>query len=162
MPQSLSDRMFQIAYVVPDLKAALGFFKEKLGVAKFLVKEDVQLQDQTYMGKPADLHQSIAFGWAGPVQIELIQPLSGTSTYSEYLKKMPGGGVQHVGLLVDDYAKGCDEMQAQSFNLVQSGRNGETRFGYFDTDRVMGTLTEIVYIAPAERAMFEKMRRGEG
>ncbi len=75
---------------------------------------------------------------------------------------MPGGGIQHVGLLVDDYAQGCDEMKAQGFNLVQSGRNGETRFGYFDTDRVMGTLTEIVFIAPQERAMVERMRRGEG
>ena len=161
MPQSLSDRTFQIGYVVPDLKAALAFFKDKLGVAKFLVLEDVKLQDQTYMGQPVELRQSIAFGWAGPIQIELIQPLSGTSTYSEYLKKMPGGGIQHVALLVDDYDKGCAEMKQQGFNLVQSGRNGETRFGYFDTERMIGTLTEIVFIAPAERERFEKMRRGE-
>jgi methylmalonyl-CoA/ethylmalonyl-CoA epimerase len=161
MPQSLSERTFQIAYVVPDLKTALGFFKDRLGVPKFLVLEDVKLQDQTYLGRPADLHQSIAFGWAGPVQIELIQPLSGTSSYSEYLKKMPGGGLQHIGLLVEDYDQGCAEMKQQGFELVQSGRNGETRFGYFDTDRVIGTLTEIVFIAPAERAMFEKMRKGE-
>lgn len=161
MAQTLADRIFHMAYVVPDLHAALGFFRDKMGVPKFLVKEDVTLQDQTYMGRPADLHQSIAFGFAGPIEIELIQPLSGISSYSEYLKRTPEGGIQHLGLLVDDYDKGIAEMQAKGFNLVQTGRNGETRFGYFDTDRVMGTLTEIVYRAPKEREMFERMKRGE-
>ena len=161
MTQSLADRIFHFAYVVPDLHAALSFFREAMGVPKFLVKEDVTLQDQTYLGQPADLHQSIAFGFVGPVEIELIQPLSGVSSYSEYLKKTPGGGIQHLGILVDDYDTGVTEMQAKGFNLVQTGRNGETRFGYFDTDRAMGTLTEIVYRAPKEREMFERMKRGE-
>lgn len=124
--------------MVPDLHAALAFFREKMGIAKFLVKENVTLQDQTYMGRPADLHQSIAFGFAGPIEIELIQTLSGVSPYSEYLKKTPEGGVQHPGILVDDYDNGVAEMQAKGFSLVQTGCNGETRFGYSDTDRVMG------------------------
>ena len=161
MAQSLAERIFHMAYVVPDLHAAFSFFRKTMGVPKFLVKEDVTLQDQTYMGRPADLHQSIAFGFAGPIEIELIQPLSGVSSYSEYLRKTPEGGIQHLGILVDDYDKGIAEMQAKGFNLVQTGRNGETLFGYFDTDRVMGTLTEIVYRAPKEREMFERMKRGE-
>lgn len=37
---------------------------------------------------------------------------------------------------------------------MQSGRNGETRFGYFDTDRMIGALTEIVYLRPEVRAAF--------
>ena len=99
-----------MAYVVPDLKAAIGFFKEKLGVASFLVKEDVKIQDQIYLGKP-------------------------------------------------DAA--AADMKARGFDLVQSGRNGDTRFAYFDTDGLIGTLTELVYLAPAERAGFERMKRKE-
>jgi catechol 2,3-dioxygenase-like lactoylglutathione lyase family enzyme len=161
MAPTLAERIFHIAYVVPNLKAALAFFQDKLDVPRFLVKEDVQLQDQMYMGKPADIRQSIAFGWAGHFEFELIQPLSGTSTYSEFLKKVPGGGMQHTGILVDDYDKGVAEMTAKGFTLVQSGRNGDTRFGYFDTDRVIGTLTEVVYRAPKEEEFIARFRRGE-
>ena len=44
---------------------------------------------------------------------------------------------------------------------AQSGRNGETRFSYFDIDDPIGTLMEVVYLAPAERAGFERMKRKE-
>ena len=58
-----ADQVFQIAYVVPDLHAAIRFFKEKLGVADFMVWENFMLQDQIYNGAPGDHKQSIAFGF---------------------------------------------------------------------------------------------------
>jgi len=156
---TLSDGVFQIGFVVPDLKAAIAFFKEKLGVLDFLVIENAQLQDQTYNGKPADLHKSLAFGYCGEIQIELIEPHSGTSTYSEFLKQNPQGGMQHFGIMVDDYDKAVANMQARGFKLVQTGRNGETRFGYFDTSAVVGALTEVVYLHPQERQGLERLKR---
>jgi len=159
---TLADNVFQIAYVVPDLHTAIRFFKNKLGVPSFLVLEDVKIQDQTYLGKPGDYRQSIAFGFCGQIQIELIQPLAGTSSYSEFLKDHSKGGVQHLGIMVDSYDAAVADMKARGFTLVQTGRNGETKFAYFDIDDLAGTLMEVVYLAPAERAGFEKMRRKEG
>jgi len=161
MTTPFAEKVFQIAYVVPDLHAAIRFFKQKLGVADFLVWENFMLQDQTYNGAPGDYVQSIAFGFAGQLQIELIQPLSGVSSYSEYLKQNPRGGVQHLGILVDDFDAAMSEMTARGYRVVQSGRNGDTRLAYFDTDGDIGILTEIVYIAPDERAKFERMKRGQ-
>ena len=150
-----ADKVFQIAYVVPDLHAAIRFFKEKLGVADFMVWENFMLQDQIYNDAPGDHSQSIAFGFAGQMQIELIQPISGVSSYSEYLARNPKGGIQHLGILADDFDAAVAGM---SYAVVQSGRNGETRLAYFDTDRDVGVLTEIVYLAPEERAKFEAMK----
>ena len=127
----------------------------------FLVKEDIQGQEQTYRGKPGDFRHSIAFGYAGDVQIELIQTLSGASTYSEFLEQNPNGGVHHLGILSDDYNAGVADMTGRGFKLVQSGRNGETRFAYFDVDHPIGTLMEIVCLAPAIKAAFERLKRGE-
>lgn len=158
---TLADNVFQIAYVVPDLHAAIRFFKDKLGVPSFLVLEDIKIQDQTYLGKPGSFRQSIAFGFCGQIQIELIQPLAGTNSYSEFLKDHPKGGVQHLGIMVDNYDAAVADMKARGFTLVQTGRNGETKFAYFDIDDLAGTLMEVVYLAPAERAGFEKMRRKE-
>jgi catechol 2,3-dioxygenase-like lactoylglutathione lyase family enzyme len=153
-----ADKVFQIAYVVPDLHAAIRFFKEKLGVADFMVWENFMLQDQIYNGAPGDHSQSIAFGFAGQMQIELIQPISGVSSYSEYLARNPKGGIQHLGILADDFDAAVAGMTARGCAVVQSGRNGETRLAYFDTDRDIGVLTEIVYLAPEERAKFEAMK----
>jgi catechol 2,3-dioxygenase-like lactoylglutathione lyase family enzyme len=158
---ALADDVFQIAYVVPDIHDAIRFFKEKLGVPTFMLKEDIRVQEQTYRGEPGEYRQSIAFGFLGQMQIELIQPLSGTSTYSEFLETNPKGGVQHLGILVDDYNAGVTAMEGQGFTLVQSGRNGETRFGYFDVNHPIGTLMEVVYLAPQERAGYERMKRSE-
>ena len=158
---TLADNIFQIAYVVPEIHAAVRFFKEKLGVPGFLVKEDIEGQEQTYLGKPGNFRHSIAFGYAGEMQIELIQALSGESTYTDFLKQNPKGGVHHLGILVEDYAAAVADMKARGFELVQSGRNGETRFAYFDVDHPIGTLLEVVYLAAPIRAAFERLKRKE-
>jgi catechol 2,3-dioxygenase-like lactoylglutathione lyase family enzyme len=157
--KTLAQSVFQIGYVVPDLKAAVAFFKEKLGVPHFMVVEKIHLSDQTYRGKPSDVTSAIAFGYLGDMQIELIQPISGESTYTEFLAKNPAGGVQHLGVMVEDFDKAVADMKAKGFPLVQSGRNGETRLAYFATDPAIGTLTEIVYIHPPERGRFEDLKQ---
>lgn len=157
---ALADKVFQIGYVVPDLHAAIRFFKDTLGVRDFMVWENLMLDDQTYNGAPGDYVQSIAFGYLGDLQVELIQPLSGESTYSAYLRQNPRGGVQHVGILVDDFDAAVAAMTARGFEAVQSGCHGETKLVYFDTGEASGTLTEIITIAPDELAMFERFKQG--
>ncbi|MPZ59217.1 MAG: VOC family protein [Rhizobiales bacterium] len=157
----LAQKIFQIGYVVPDLHAAIRFFKETLGVPDFMVWENLMLEQQTYNGTPGDYVQSIAFGYAGDMQIELIQPLSGESTYSAYLRQNPKGGVQHLGILVDDFDAAVKAMTARGFKIVQSGCHGDTRLVYLDTGDASGTLTEIITITPEEQAMFARFKRGE-
>jgi catechol 2,3-dioxygenase-like lactoylglutathione lyase family enzyme len=160
-PRALANNIGQIAYVVPEIHGAVRFFKEKLGVPNFLVKEDIGGDEQTYRDKPGNSRHSIAFGYAGDMQIELIQSLSGASTYSEFIEQNPKGGVHHLGVFVDDYAAAVADMIARGFEMVQSGRNGETRFAYFDVDHPIGTLLEVVYLAAPIRTAFERLKRNE-
>ena len=74
MAGTLAQGAYQIGIVVPDIHKAMDFFKAKLGVPEFLFIEKPELQDETYMGKPAPLRLHLAFGWAGDMQVELIQP----------------------------------------------------------------------------------------
>jgi hypothetical protein len=90
----------------------------------------------------------------------VIQPLAGPSTYVDFLARSPQGGVQHLGHRVEDYDAAVAAMTARGYRLVQSGRNGATRFGYFDTDTPTGTLTEVVFIAPAEWNSLQRLKRG--
>jgi len=161
MPEPWTDRLFQIGYVVPDLGAAMRQFHTDLGVPKFLVVENTCLTDQRYMGELAEFRQSIAFCFSGAMQIELIQPLSGPSTYTEFLKAHAEGGVQHVGYRVDNLAQATAAMIAKGYRVVQSGQAGNTRLAYFHKTPMFGTAIELLDIEPAELAKFERLRRGE-
>src|SRR5580704_13177995 len=129
MASTLAQNVFQIVFVVPDIHKGMAFFKDKLGVPEFLFIEKPELQDETYLGKPAPLRLHLAFGWCGDTQIELIQPIAGTSTYSKFL----------------DHSS-------------QGGMHNETRFAYFDTTGTIGALTEIVYLQPEEKAYMHSLK----
>jgi hypothetical protein len=152
MPSTLAQGAFQLGIVVPDIHKAMAFFKGTLGVPEFLFIEKPELQDEMYLGKPAPLRLHLAFGWAGDMQVELIQPIAGVSTYSKFLDHNPQGGLHHYGIEIPNYAQGVQEMQAAGFALIQGGRHNETRFAYFDTTAITGTLTELVYLQPEEKA----------
>jgi methylmalonyl-CoA/ethylmalonyl-CoA epimerase len=159
MTGTLAQNVFQIGFIVPDIHKAMAFFKEKLGVPEFLYVEKPELQDETYLGKPAPLRLHIAFGWCGDTEIELLQPVSGVSTYSKFLDHNPQGGMHHYGIEVPDYAQAVKDMQAKGFSLVQSGRHNETKFGYFDTTAVIGAFTELVYLQPEEKAFKQTLKQ---
>ena len=55
MASTLAKNVFQIGFVVPDIHKGMAFFKDKLGVPEFLFIEKPELQDETYLGKPAPL-----------------------------------------------------------------------------------------------------------
>jgi catechol 2,3-dioxygenase-like lactoylglutathione lyase family enzyme len=158
MTNTLAQNVFQIGFIVPEIHQAMAFFKEKLGVPEFLFIEKPELQDETYLGKPAPLRLHLAFGWCGDTQIELIRPVSGVSSYSKFLDHNPQGGMHHYAIEVANYGQGVKDMEARGFTLIQSGRHNETRFGYFDTTGVIGTLTEIVYLQPEEKTFMQGLK----
>jgi methylmalonyl-CoA/ethylmalonyl-CoA epimerase len=159
MASTLAQGAYQIGIVVPDIHKGMAFFKDKLGVHEFLFVEKPELQDETYLGRAAPLRLHLAFGWAGDMQVELIQPIAGVSTYSKFLDHNPKGGLHHYGIEIPKYAEGVKEMEAAGFTLVQSGRHHETRFAYFDTTGVIGTLTEVVYLQPEEKAFMLGLKK---
>ena len=159
MTGTLAQGVFQIGFVVPDIHKAMDFFKGKLGVPEFLFIEKPELQDETYLGKPAPLRLHLAFGWCGDVQIELVQPVAGVSTYSKFLEHNRQGGMHHYAIEVPNYAEGVKDMQARGYALVQGGRHNETRFAYFDTAGVIGALTEVVYLQPEEKAFMLTLKK---
>jgi catechol 2,3-dioxygenase-like lactoylglutathione lyase family enzyme len=159
MASALAQNVFQIGFVVPDIRKAMAFFKDTLGVPEFLFIEKPELEDETYLGKPAPLRLHLAFGWCGETQVELIQPIAGVSTYSKFLDLNPQGGMHHYGIEIPDYAKGVREMEANGLALVQGGRHNETKFAYFDTTATIGALTELVYLQPEEKAFMQGLKQ---
>lgn len=153
----LPGTLFQIGYVVPNLDAALAHLNTKLGAPRFMVLRDIVVENGWFRGAPATINHSMAFGYVGDLQYEVIEPVAGTSTYSEFLERVPAGGVHHLGFAVEDYAAAAD-LLGRGYRLVQRGTFGDTKFGYFETSDDPGTITEIVYLDANVRSMFATIK----
>jgi methylmalonyl-CoA/ethylmalonyl-CoA epimerase len=154
---TLAGGFFQVAFVTTDLDGFLQTLSDDLGIDRFFVIRDAQVTDQTYRDKPCDARQDLAFGYAGTLQFEVIQPLSGKSSYSEFLSAHPEGGPHHTGVLVDDYDEAVTELSRRC-TKVQTGRVGETRFAYFDLVGTLGEYIEVLQLGEDFIELFERIR----
>jgi glyoxalase/bleomycin resistance protein/dioxygenase superfamily protein len=102
----------QMAYVVPDVRAAIASWVADLGVGPWFLLEHFTGVDAVYRGEPSRADVAIAMAFAGHVQIELIQPLDDhPSVYRETVEQR-GYGFHHVGLATDDLAASVAEREA--------------------------------------------------
>jgi len=153
--------VFQVAYVVHDIQAAQRFFNETLGGPRFFVIENITFKEYTYRGQPVECHQHVAFGYAGTMQIELMQPLSGENTVSEFLRQR-GQGVHHLGIQVEDIDRAMRSMAEQGLVPVESGVAGQaTRFAFLDARVAIGSYLELVSLDEDNQALFERIRQGD-
>ncbi len=153
----------QIAFVVKDIKAGQKFFNQHLGVPKFYLFEDIKIEDRIYRGREGNFRQHLALAYAGDIQLELIEPISGDSIFFDFLKSK-GEGMHHLGFLVNDYDLAVGDFAQNGYPLIQSGRVGSTpgaRFALFDTSAAIGSLMEIIVLDEDTRNLFNRIKRGE-
>ena len=60
----------------------------------------------------------IALARAGPIQIELMQPLHGETIYDEFAQRR-GYGLHHLGIKTDNMEQSVKEMQEKGFQVIQ-------------------------------------------
>ncbi len=107
----------QVGYVVRDLDAALETFGPIFG--PFVTLES-PLEGTNYRGRPSDVTLKMAFGRSGPVEIELIQWVSGDSPHKEALDA-GREGVHHIRFKLDrDIATYRERLEARGFTVIWS------------------------------------------
>lgn len=134
--------LFQHAYVVADLAAAERSLRVALGCSAFV---DLPPADLDYELRGAAVRSALAIGFArsGDVQLELIQPVRGPGLHAEFLAER-GGGVHHLGYLVDDLDETLALGDALGAPKLMGGGFGSLRFAYLDTFDDLGVYTEVV------------------
>lgn len=72
-----------------------------------------------YLGQPGDWGCNLYIA-AGDTQVELIQPVSGSSVYVESLEQH-GDAVQHVAYWLDDseYDAAAEHLESSGYQLIQ-------------------------------------------
>lgn len=114
----------QIAYFVPDVRAAALDHHSKYGSGPFYVADKVQLPFCEYRGQPAEWDFSSAFGQWGDVQVEFMQQDDGAP--SIFHDVFPAGsgryGFHHLAFIVDDLWKVTRAFEAQGCPVALHAR----------------------------------------
>jgi methylmalonyl-CoA/ethylmalonyl-CoA epimerase len=142
-------KLFHVSLLVKDMDKAIKYF-QKLGLGPFppfLGGPGMPFTGKTVRGKPSDYDMDLrlAKGDIGGIGFELIQPLKGKSIYNDFLEKK-GEGLHHLAFMVDDEIA---DMEKMGFKVIQTGAMPNTRWAYFDTDKLGGMIIELCQ-APKE------------
>ncbi|MDB5441552.1 MAG: glyoxalase [Caulobacteraceae bacterium] len=108
----------QTAFVVPDLPSAITRWTRDLRAGPFFVLDRFLVPGQTYRGATSTADITLAMGFAGHMQIELIQPLDEEpSVYRETIQRR-GYGFHHVGIACTEVDAASTEYQARGYAEV--------------------------------------------
>jgi hypothetical protein len=154
-----SRKYMQIAWVVPDLHAAINRWARQAGVGPFFYFDDVRYENAIYRGKPwqpVKFHAAIA--QAGDMQIELISQLEeGPSMFRELV---PAGrsGLHHMSTYTQNFEADLEHYRNAGVEVVFSGLMKGAPVCWLDTAATLGFMTELITANPVKEAIFAKFK----
>jgi len=142
---------YQNAYVTHDREAAMEMFAARYGV-KDWITFDPELPMRTTDGERLQ-KVKVAAAWAGWMQIELIEPVSG---YIEpFLHALPADKADpsprfhHISLRRDDLEAMRAEADALGLPFVCEGGIPDIMYRYLDARSTLGHFLELLWASPA-------------
>lgn len=133
-------RIDHVAIVVADIEAALGFWRDTLGL------------DLSHVLAVPEQQATIAFLPTGGSEVELVQPTTADSGLARYLAKR-GPGIHHLCLEVDDLAQTLADLKARGVRLIddtpKAGAGGK-KLAFIHPESANGVLLELYELPPAQ------------
>ncbi|MGA2503080.1 MAG: VOC family protein [Anaerolineales bacterium] len=138
----------QIGIVVRDLEAAMERYWRTAGIGPWNVfTTGAPPLSCMYHGRPANYTVRLATAKSGPLQMELIEYISGDTIHRDFLAT-GREGVEHFGIYVLDLEKALQPYQDMGIGILQRadglGITGDGRYAYLDTESILGTILELI------------------
>lgn len=133
---SLFLRIDHVGIAVPDLDEAIAFYRDTLGV--------VSVHEET--NEEQGVREAMLAVGDGTSRIQLLAPLSPTSTIAKFLDRN-GPGLQQLAVTVDDVEAVADTLRARGLRLLYDApRRGTagSRVNFVHPKDVGGVLLELV------------------
>lgn len=126
----------QVAVISRDALGTIGELRNALGAGSFKVVTMAapQLFNTHYDGEPEPWTMRLGISWIGDMQLEVIEPLSGRSVFSDFLGARDGrSGIQHVFLARKSlgYEAALSRLDEAGYPFKQHGQvNASGRLGF--------------------------------
>lgn len=133
IPASLPGRVHHVAVLVRDLDAALGFYRDRLGLPVELV---LPIESDGVR---------IAFLPVGESKVELVEPTDPATGVARFLDSR-GEGFHHVCLEVADLAGELRRLAGEGVELIDSAprRGAEGPVAFIHPRSANGVLVELI------------------
>ncbi len=157
----LAPYYFQTAWVVRNQAQAERRFEQVMGIPQWL-RFDVTLREGcTYRGGSSDTDLRISLGFAGEVNVELIESARGENIYTEVVRTR-GYGLHHTGFVVPDFDAVVAALRREGLPVMAEGTAGTTRYAYFDCARDDMSIIEIIWFHEETRAALAQLKAASG
>ena len=136
----------QIAYFVPDARAAAIRHSELFGSGPYFLSENIPLASAVHRGVERELDHSSAYGQWGSVMVEFVQQNNpGPSAFHDMYPEGSGSsGLHHVALFVDSVEAELERLNGQGFETALDARmNDGFRFAFVDMVTAYGHMLEL-------------------
>jgi hypothetical protein len=149
----------QFAFYVNDIPAAMGEYSKQLGVGPWFYMERVAIKN-SYRGKPSVFNGSVAIGYAGPMQIELIRQSDTSPSVFMEIEEGRRSGLHHQAVAVRDFDARIKAYADSGFEMAMYLENEfRNRIAYIDTKGQLPFFIEVVEVNDIVERVYTALHR---
>jgi catechol 2,3-dioxygenase-like lactoylglutathione lyase family enzyme len=134
-----------VSIVIKNLEGAINNYTKILGIAPWEVEtlSTSSVQRYVYRGGHACFAKKTGRATGGAIDIELVEPLSGTSSFHDFMTRH-GQGIHHLEFIVEDIERTTDLMKKKGVEKIMSGQDTRGHFAYYDTEEPLKIIWKAV------------------
>lgn len=137
----------QIGIVVRDIESVIDAYCRAFGLERPTVIETAGPDEThaTFEGQPTEARAKLAFFHMGQVDIELIEPIGGPSTWRTFLEEK-GEGVHHIAFVTPDARAVSRSLSDQGIPVEQRGDFVGGNYTYLNSADPLKVRLELLEI----------------
>ena len=135
----------QVGIVVHDIESTSRNWADLFGmpVPEIIVTDTVDVARTEYVGESTSARAKLAFFHLGQVDVELIEPIDGPSTWKDQLDAH-GDSLHHIAFHIKGMPDTSAYLNSKDIDLVQRGEYAGGRYAYVDAIDELGCILEIL------------------
>jgi len=138
-------RVTQVGIVVRNIEKSIAIWEKLLGIkaSEIIETEPLEKTGMKYKGKASEGRAKLAFFQLENITIELIEPIGGPSTWSDFLEKH-GEGLHHIAFNIDDMELAKKKLKEMGISIEQEGSFTGGAYAYTDSNSPLGLIIELL------------------
>ena len=135
----------QIGFIVKDIEETTRSFANFFGVDVPEIHWTGEFKEaqQHYKGEPVESRAKQSFFEMENIQLELIEPDEGPSTWRDHLEQH-GEGVHHIAFVVKDMKQTVKTLEGLNMPVIQKGEYQGGRYAYLDSFNQLKVILELL------------------
>jgi hypothetical protein len=135
----------QVGLIISDIETKARAWADVLGlpVPEILITDTVDVTQTEYQGESSPARAKLAFFHLGQVDLELIEPIGGPSTWKDQLDQH-GDSLHHIAFVIKGMKEKVAYLDSKGIPLIQRGEYPGGRYAYLDGAAQLGAVLELL------------------